>query len=90
MSRKKPNQRQLTIYLEESDLFAVDNFMIHFGLNSRAEAGLCLLRAGSSAIPEDTAAHEVIQVAVRATRKNEFQALADFYTQRAALFRSGG
>ena len=87
---KKPNQRQLTIYLEPDDSFAIDQWMVSFGLDSRSAAALCMLRAGNSAVPMETAIFEVAHAATRETRRNEFEAMANYFSTRAAMYRGPG
>lgn len=90
LSRKKnPGHRTLTLHLEPEDSYAIDNYSLSFGLESRSGAALALLRAGISGVPLETFEFEVLQLGVKETRKAEFEALANFYSERAAMFRSG-
>lgn len=85
MSRKNNVNRwkSVSIPLTEEDAAQLDRAMISFGLESRSEVAAMALHAWLAASMENATIHEMCRMAVEQIRKNEFEALAQHYRQRA-------
>lgn len=85
MSRKSQvgKYKSVTIALDEEMAAQLDRAMIAFGLDSRQQVGTIAVGAWLAAVMEDATIHQMCQQAVDQVRKNEFQALADYYAKRA-------
>jgi hypothetical protein len=89
VSRKKHLDRTTIVIHASPELaWAVDEWVVGLGLDSRSAAAAMLIQAGLSAVPIDTVVYEVLQHTRREMQKAEFQALADHYQTRANLFRA--
>lgn len=90
MSRAKGNQyKTITVGLDPELAYALDRAMIDFGLDSKGDTVRMIIKAWLSMTPLDTTVYEVCQQSVKEIRKGEFDALANFYEERARLARSG-
>ncbi len=89
--RKDPNQRTRTITLTIDDDTAVllEQYMFHFGIESKQATILVLLHAAMGAIPVNSAAFELLKQIGRQTRQLEYEALALHFEQRSHLMRQG-
>lgn len=85
-SRK--GNRTLTIGLDDELSAAVDRTMIAFGLESRSGTGAMILRSWLSAEPEKTWSHELGMQSVRELRRGEIEALYQYYSKRASLYKA--
>jgi hypothetical protein len=77
----------VTVHLSPEDLAVLDQWQNSFGLDSRALAAVALMRAGSSAVPLNTAVFEISQASVREHRRFFTDALARFFEEQAATLR---
>lgn len=84
MSRKNPPKHTtVTIALDPDVAAALDHTMIAFGLESRSQTAQMAVRAWLSAMMDNATMHIMCQQALEQVRKNEFAALADYYSKRA-------
>lgn len=83
----QPKYSSVTVPLDEELAAALDQTMIHFGLENRAQTARMALAAWVAAMMEDTTIHLMCQQAVEQIRKNEFSALAEFFEKRAREYR---
>lgn len=91
MSRKKhPDKKHIMVHVSDETAFAIDEWVMGLGLDSRSAAAGMLIHAGLSAVPVDTVIYEILQHTQRERQKAEFQALADYYQNRANLYRAVG
>lgn len=86
--KKNANSTQVTVHLSPEMALAVDNYAVGFGLESRAAALTMLATAGMSSLPLDAAIGTMMQQAVAATKKAEFEALVKHFEERAAIYRA--
>jgi outer membrane biogenesis lipoprotein LolB len=68
---------------------AVDQTMVQFGLSSRSETLVMMVKSWLSANPEQTTIFEVTQQAVREIRKFEFEGLANYFAERSKAYKAG-
>lgn len=88
MSKKHFNTSQVTIHLDLELAQAIDQTMLSFGMESRAETIMMMCRAWGSMFPENSTVFEIAVAAAKKLRKDEFEALATHYETRARIFRS--
>lgn len=77
-----PKHSSVTVPLDEELAAALDRTMIAFGLENRQQTARMALAAWVSAVMEDSTVQLMCQQAVEQVRKNEFEALAEFYDRR--------
>lgn len=90
MSRRKSSQGQrfqVTVPMDAELAQALDQTMISFGIDHRGDCAAMMMRGWLSAVPLDTTVHEVCRISVKRTRQHEFEALAQYYADRAAMYR---
>lgn len=89
MSRRHPGiyGPKVTVHLDDAMRSALDQWQHNFGIDSRSDAALAMMRAGCSAVPLDTAVFEISQASVRERQEAEIAALVAYYESRLALYR---
>lgn len=83
---KKGKYRSVSVPLDDEMAAALDRAMVSFGVESRSQMAGVALGAWLAAVPENATIHEMVQLALEQMRKNEFQALAEYYSKRARDF----
>lgn len=84
---KGQSSHQVTIHMDPETLYAVEQYQIGLGLDSRADAVMCLLRAGISSVPLDAMVGEVVTQAVRQTKKELSNEVSDFFGGISSRYR---
>ena len=67
----------------------VDQTMVQFGLQNRADTIVALVAAQLTAMPLDSIVFFVTQQAVKEIRRHQFEALSNFFAQQSAAFKVG-
>lgn len=86
--KKGASQHQVTVYFSPEMMIAIDNHMVGMGLESRSVTVSVLAHAGLSALPLEAAIGETMTQSLRSLKRGEFQALADYYLQRAEILQA--
>jgi hypothetical protein len=81
--RGEPRYKFVRINLDEETAMLLDRAMIAFGLENRTETALMAVRAWLAAVVEDATISQMCELAVAQVRRNEFEALREFYEKRA-------